>query len=496
MKLRRACLLPLVLALGADLLAACSSGPAKPAADQASPLPVALSEDAEVTIGREAHPEILFQYGRYDNEHLQGYVQRVGEDLAQLSARNHLVHRFTVLDSDEVNAFSLPGGYVYVTRGLLAYLNSEAQLAAVLAHEIAHVAARHAALYLAEADGRERYISIGSLIVPDIRGQQAKDAVNTLGEVLVAGYSPERELEADRLATQSLAALGYSPEALIAVLAVLEKERAFSSRVRGDGLEVPISYHGLLPPDSPWELALAEFANQARAGTVQSQRVMEEARFFDALDGVVWGSDFTQGKAVGRQLLLGAWGSAITVPEGWQVVSRRAGAVILSPAADAYIQLSAEDVPEGLTPEAYANAQLGLDNVLGGDDLSVNGLPGYVLIARSRTPYGYRKTKHLVVFVGDKAVTAKVAVQSDSRELRYESVIDKTLKSLRALTPEERIRARQRNLKIIVAGDEPSIGDLAERSALGIHAAEQLRILNHLAPDTEPTPGQVFKTIE
>jgi len=104
---------------------------------------VLMSEQSEIALGRKTHKEILQQYSVYDNPELQAYVTGIGEDLAKNSHRNNLIYRFTVLDSKDVNAFALPGGYIYITRGLLAYLNSEAELAAVLGHEIGHVTARH-----------------------------------------------------------------------------------------------------------------------------------------------------------------------------------------------------------------------------------------------------------------------------------------------------------------------------------------------------------------
>ena len=104
---------------------------------------VLLSESDELALGRKTNEEVLKQYTLYDNPVLQNYVQNIGSKLAANSHRANLNYQFTVLDSKEVNAFALPGGYVYITRGLMAYLNSEAELAAVLGHEIGHVTARH-----------------------------------------------------------------------------------------------------------------------------------------------------------------------------------------------------------------------------------------------------------------------------------------------------------------------------------------------------------------
>ena len=133
MKLATPILLAVCLVLGA-----CAKNPVTGDSDFAL-----ISEDEEVEQGRSYHPEIIKTYGLYDDPELQEYVNRIGQKLASKSHRSNLQFHFTVLDSAEINAFALPGGYIYVTRGIMAYLDSEAELAGVLGHEIGHVTARH-----------------------------------------------------------------------------------------------------------------------------------------------------------------------------------------------------------------------------------------------------------------------------------------------------------------------------------------------------------------
>ena len=139
MHLRRYLLLLLLPGLAAALIAACAVNPVSGGRELAL-----LSEADELRLGQENDAAVRKQYGVYANARLQAYVQQVGERLAAKSHRPQLKYRFTVLDSPDVNAFALPGGYIYITRGIMAHLNSEAELAAVLGHEIGHVTARHA----------------------------------------------------------------------------------------------------------------------------------------------------------------------------------------------------------------------------------------------------------------------------------------------------------------------------------------------------------------
>ena len=131
------------LLFAAALLSSCGTQVVNPVTGQTER--TAMDEPAEIAEGAKAHKDVLKEYGAIDNPRLQAYVNELGQRLAAQSHRPNLQWTFTVLDSPEINAFALPGGYVYVTRGIMAYLENEAELAGVMGHEIGHVTARHAA---------------------------------------------------------------------------------------------------------------------------------------------------------------------------------------------------------------------------------------------------------------------------------------------------------------------------------------------------------------
>src|SRR5918993_2259735 len=144
-----------VLATTVAVVGGCATNPVTGGKDV-----VLMSESQEIEMGRKAHPQILQQYGRFDDEAIQQYVTGVGQRIAASSHRANLQYTFTVLDSADVNAFALPGGYVYITRGIMAYLNSEAELAAVLGHEIGHVTARHSVRQASAAQGADLALNV------------------------------------------------------------------------------------------------------------------------------------------------------------------------------------------------------------------------------------------------------------------------------------------------------------------------------------------------
>ena len=151
---------------------------------------VTMSEAQEIELGREMHPQILQQYGRFDDEQLQQYVSEVGQRIATKSHRPNLQYTFTVLDGDEVNAFALPGGYVYITRGIMAYLNSEAELAAVIGHEVGHVTARHSVKQQAGATAA----GVGAMVVGILTGSgDLMNVAGMAGNALISGYGRDED---------------------------------------------------------------------------------------------------------------------------------------------------------------------------------------------------------------------------------------------------------------------------------------------------------------
>jgi len=239
-----------------------------------------ITETQEIEIGRRADPEIQKRYGVLDDPALQGYVSSVGRRLSDAPGVRPYPYRFLVLDSPELNAFALPGGYVYVTRGMLAALASEAELAGVLSHEIAHVSNRDGAQQLTKGLGLQ-VLTLG-LAVASPGGRENAGAwmqvINQLSTLILLGYSREAEMEADAAAIAYLHAAGYDPQGVPRVL------RRLRQRERLGG----IAYPGVLSthPDSATRIAKAE----TLAGLVLSgSHSVGEEEYKSRLDGLAYG---------------------------------------------------------------------------------------------------------------------------------------------------------------------------------------------------------------
>ena len=216
-----------LLAAAVLLLAGCATNPVNGEQDF-----VLMSEEQEISLGRQYSAEISKEMPPYEDAALNALVQAVGEKLAAHSHRPDLIYRFTVVDSTQVNAFALPGGYIYITRGLLAYLNSEAELAAVLGHEIGHVTARHSVRQHSTATVTGL---LGAVLAASTGIQGVDTLTNLAGTAIVRGYGREHELEADRLGAEYLAKSGYDPQGMLEVVRVLKNQELFDQQVAQRG---------------------------------------------------------------------------------------------------------------------------------------------------------------------------------------------------------------------------------------------------------------------
>ena len=212
----------LVIAL-AVLVAACATNPVTGKRQMSL-----LSEAEEQAIGQQQDAEIRREMGVYDDQALQRYVSEIGQDLARASHRPNLPWTFTIVDSPAINAFALPGGYIYLTRGILAYLDDEAELAGVLGHEIGHVTARHAAQAYTRQAQANLGLTILSIFVPSTA--PFADLGATGLSVLFLKNGREAEIEADRLGVEYGSGAGYDPAGVPRFLATLARVDALSER--------------------------------------------------------------------------------------------------------------------------------------------------------------------------------------------------------------------------------------------------------------------------
>lgn len=320
------------------------------------PPPDSRAEQDVVEQGRQADRQIRKQFGVYEHESLDEYVRRIGDRLAAESDWTSLPWTFRVLDSPTVNAFAVPGGYVYVTRGILSHMNSEAELAGVLGHEIAHVTGRHATEQRQRSTLANLGLVLGSVLAPEI----AEVALGTglaqgAAQLLFLKYSRDQELEADRMGIRYAVAAGYDPSGIgdfFQTLQALEEERG------GAGVPGWASTHPEI--DDRIERGQAQARQvMSQAGVDADSLVVDREAFLRTVDGMVFGDDPRQGYTRGSDFLHPELRFAITFPTGWTIDNSRQAVVATSPDQDAMVQLTLADADRGASPRDYVARRLG-----------------------------------------------------------------------------------------------------------------------------------------
>jgi len=481
-------LLLLLPGLAATLITACALNPVSGSRELAL-----LSEADELRLGQENDAVVRKQYGVYANARLQAYVQQVGEHLAAQSHRPQLKYSFTILDTPDVNAFALPGGYIYITRGILAYLNSEAELAAVLGHEIGHVTARHAVRQYSAAVVTNVGVTFSSILVPELGSRAGQSLLNTLGGALLSGYGREHELEADRLGAEYLARSDYDPKAMIEVIALLKNQEVFEKALAAKEGRAPRVYHGVFASHPSADERLQQVVGEADKYRNVSNGRVERTAYLKLLDGLAWGDSEAQGVRHGTDFYHKGLDFGVRFPAGWRLDNNPERLLAVSPGQDVLVEMQTTSKGSVRTPQEYLVVGMKLGDLHDTQALKVNGLPAYTGITRMQTPFGPRDTRVAVVFLHGQAFRF-FGVARDANAAVERAFLD-TVQSLHTLRPEERALARGQRVELMTARMGDSFTALARRTSLKEEPQTMLRLLNGKYPQGEPTPGELVKLI-
>ncbi len=477
----------LLLASLGPALSGCATNPAT-----GNPELVFMSEEEELRIGRELHQQILKQIPLYEDPALQRYVQEVGDKVAKSSHRTDLYYRFHVLDRPEVNAFALPGGYIYVFRGLLAYLNSEAELAAVLGHEVAHVTARHAVR-------QHRNALLAQILATAVAieaGGQAGDLSNILGNALLRGYGRELELEADRLGAEYLAKGGYDIEAMLQVIDVLKTQEEFEKeRARQEGRE-PETYHGVFASHPRSDSRLQTVVRAAKHLQPSATPALNRETYLARLEGLVFGPSTKEGVQRGRGFYHKEFGIGFTAPEGWRLQNDPQRVLLYAPEGKAKLQLTAQDLNKRVDGARFARERLRLKGLTDERNFELNGMPVYTARYPESLLLSGRHIHLAIIYAGERAFIFQAANKKSDKDYALAAPFEGAVKSFHRLSAEEQPLTEPLRFHTAPASTGDTYAQLAKQAPLGQDAVSLLRLFNHQYPSGEPAAGQLLKLVK
>jgi predicted Zn-dependent protease len=462
-----------------------------------------MDESTEIAEGAKAHQQVLAEYGVLANPRLQAYVNDIGQKLARQSHRSNLKWTFTVLDSPEINAFALPGGYVYITRGLMAYLDSEADLAGVIGHEIGHVTARHGAQRATSQQNAGIGVLAATVLGVLVEGatgvQGTAQAASQIGQGVAAGrlasYSREQETQADELGAEYLSRTRYNPRNMSAVIEVLKNpERFAADQARAEGRAAPSGTNWLAShPSNDKRLADIRQVAAKYAGSYDDDG---KARYLQAIEGIAFGESSAQGLTRGRNFYHDDLGFALTAPPGWQVKNSAEAVMLVNGAGDAGLIVRLVPEKAGRTHEEI------IRNVVKPTEgrtekRSFNGLSATHFEGTRRNEQGQAQGVEVSVVTGpgNRNYLMQYAAKDAAALQRAGAQLREAEASFRPLNSADRSAARPWTLRT-TAYPPGGFGELARNSPLTAQAEATLRLLNGAyAGGPEPRVGSPVKVV-
>lgn len=438
--------------------------------------------------GEKLYKEFVASNQLYPDERLQQYVSDIGERLLAYTPDAGKEYRFVVLDNDQVNAFATGDAHIFVSRGLLAFLQSEDELAAVIGHEIGHEVAHHVRRRkVTDIAGKSAGL-IAAVLTG--RGELMRDVANPLTTLAVAGFGREMELEADQLGGEYMARAGYDTQAIIASVWVLKDQQTFAKQVS----KAPTSYHGLYRSHPRNDKRLHEAVNRARSFSAH-ELAEPVGDFFGIINGLTFGDEAAGGMVKDETFYHGGLRVVLTFPEGWSVDMPGTQVVGQAPGgkADATITFSKQEPVRRKSPEEYVTDVLMRDDVTG-EETEIGEAEAYV----GEIDVGESDTKLALIAVLYRnrdvyVFRGECGPKGDPESFREQFMA--TVEGLRPMTVEDLKLANNNRIEVIVAEPDQTYADLAARTSIKQHAVEVLRLLNADYPNGEPTAGDYIKVV-
>jgi predicted Zn-dependent protease len=399
-----------------------------------------VSESQEIAMGLQAAQEVATTTGTYQDSAWQGYVSALGKKLAANSERPQLPWTFTVVDDPEVNAFALPGGYIYITRGILASVNSEAELAGVMGHEIGHVTARHAATQMSRAELAQLGLGLGTVLRPDMA--QYTGVVTQGLQLLFLKYTRDDETQADMLGFRYSVRAGYDPRTMLDLFTMLQAQESISGQGRLPAWATthPYPENRQAHVQQMLDSAKVNYAALARNGVPYVQR----------LEGMVYGADPRQGFFEGQTFYHPELRFQVVFPQGWQTNNGFSAVTGMSQQQDGLLQLGLGSKD---APSAQLTAFLQQQGVQAGatSHASVNGLPSvsaqFTAQLTQGTAQGY------VAFIQYGAATYRLmALATAAQAASYDQLMRTWIASFRPLTDQARLGVKPMRIHLVRLG--------------------------------------------
>ncbi len=442
-----------------------------------------VSEQDEIAMGKETDEEIGKVYGFYEDPELSAYVDRVGQGIARKTHQPDNHYHFKVLDTPMINAFAVPGGYVYVTRGILAYMNDEAELAGVIGHELGHVNARHIARQITKQQLTMLGLNVGMAMSKTVQKYAGLAEFGT--SMLFLKFSRDDERQADDLGVEYASKAGYDTYRMAAFFETLE-------RLHPAGGSLPEWFSTHPNPANRLE-AVRNRTAEWQSGLGLSQYAVNRNEYLKAVDGIVFGDDPRQGYVEGNAFYHPGMTFTFPVPAGWTVSNTPAQVQMFTEKQDAAILFmtvggtSASAAAEQFISETGAA-------VISREKLSVGGMQAERVVANVTSGEDALQTMSYFILKGG-TVYVFHGLADRSQYAQYSSVFSNTMGGFRNLTDQSKINVKPQKLAVKTATQAGTAGATLRQFGTADADIEQRTIMNGMLSTQTVAAGTLIKTV-
>lgn len=446
---------------------------------------VFMSEEQEIAMGQQADPEIVAMFGLYQDPVLQKFIDEKGQEMAKISHRPNLKYEFKVVDSPILNAFAVPGGYVYFTRGIMAHFNNEAEFAGVLGHEIGHITARHSVVQQRNQILGQIGLIAGIVLVPEI-AQFAEPASAGLG-LLLMRFGRDAERQSDELGVEYSSKIGYDARQMGKFFNTLERQSAAS----GQG-EIPefLSTH---PSPANRSRDVEKMAVDWIAKLSLNNPNVNRNSYLDKIDGLIYGDDPKQGYLENNIFYHPELKFQFPVPQGWSY-SNTPQAVQMAPKDGKAVLMMTLAQANTLNAAADSTLSRYKLNTVSRTNLTINGLPALELVADQVSQTATMRTLNYFIQYGGLIyhfLGASAAADYNS----YVSSFQNTSKQFRALTDAAKLNKKAERVRIKSVTKAGTLKEVLNSFSMPAARHDELAILNGMTLNEQVAQGTRIKIV-
>ena len=452
-----------------------------------------MSEEQEIQMGKEYDPQVIASFGEYKNDALLSFLTTRSTEIGTISHRPKLDWHVRILDSPVVNAFAVPGGYIYFTRGILAYFNSEAELVGVLGHEMGHVTARHSVSQQSKQQ-LGQLLLIGGMIASEKFAQYGQQAMQAM-QVLFLKFSRDNERESDQLGVEYMTKVGYDGNRMADFFEVLNK---MSLGEEQGGIPTFLSTH---PNPAARNATVRKLTKVWQDSIKRSDWKVNSDNYLKMIDGMIYGEDPRQGYTEGNVFYHPELKFRFTYPSGWQFQNSPLQVATAPKDGKAIIifSLAQQKTPEEAAQES--TKQYGL-TVTESKSVTVNGLPAIAVLAKQvqqdqatgqQAAAGNQVLSFYISYGGLVYIFHGVSAEADFKN--YQPAIESTLTSFAPLNDPAKLNVKPKKVIVRKADRAGTLSQVLTSLGAPQSQLKELALLNNLELNSDIPAGKLIKII-